>query len=112
MSMHMHVHMHIRMYVQASLDGKKKMSTMEKSRHDWGNYKERQDETTCAAGMHAHACMHMRVRHCPVRVLLRVCVRVCVPTRVALCMRVCQMMRQLDSRTDLPRGSMRFQKVG
>lgn len=30
----------------ASLDGKKKMSTMEKSRHDWGSYKEKQDEQT------------------------------------------------------------------
>jgi len=30
----------------ASLDGKKKMSTMEKSRHDWGNFKSKQDEAT------------------------------------------------------------------
>ena len=30
----------------ASIDGKKKMSTMEKSRHDWGNYKGAQDEQT------------------------------------------------------------------
>ena len=30
----------------ASIDGKKKMSTMEKSRHDWGQWKETQDETT------------------------------------------------------------------
>ena len=30
----------------ASIDGKKKLSTMEKSRHDWGNYKESQDEHT------------------------------------------------------------------
>ena len=28
----------------ASIDGKKKMSTMEKSRHDWGNAKEKMDE--------------------------------------------------------------------
>eukprot|EP00965_Chrysotila_dentata_P146869 4848931-Pleurochrysis_carterae.AAC.1 len=30
----------------ATLDGKKKMTTMEKSRHDWGNFKEKQDEST------------------------------------------------------------------
>ena len=30
----------------ASIDGKKKMSTMEKSRHDWGNFKEKQDDQT------------------------------------------------------------------
>jgi tryptophanyl-tRNA synthetase len=30
----------------ASLDGKKKMSTMEKSRHDWGQYKSKADEKT------------------------------------------------------------------
>ena len=30
----------------ASIDGKKKMSTMEKSRHDWGNFKDKQDDKT------------------------------------------------------------------
>jgi len=30
----------------ASIDGKKKMSTMEKSKHDWQGFKEKQDETT------------------------------------------------------------------
>uniref|UniRef100_A0A7S2IG15 BCNT-C domain-containing protein n=1 Tax=Haptolina brevifila TaxID=156173 RepID=A0A7S2IG15_9EUKA len=30
----------------ASIDGKKKLSTMEKSRHDWGNFKDKQDEHT------------------------------------------------------------------
>ena len=30
----------------ASIDGKKKMSTMEKSRHDWGNFKDKQDDHT------------------------------------------------------------------
>ncbi len=30
----------------ASIDGKKKMSTMEKSRHDWGSFKSKQDEQT------------------------------------------------------------------
>jgi hypothetical protein len=32
----------------ASLDGKKKMSTMEKSRRDWGGFKDKQDEQTRA----------------------------------------------------------------
>merc|ERR1712228_443718 len=32
----------------ATLDGKKKMSTMEKSRHDWGRYKDNQDDSTRA----------------------------------------------------------------
>ena len=33
----------------ASIDGgKRKMSTMEKSRHDWGAFKEKQDEATVA----------------------------------------------------------------
>jgi hypothetical protein len=32
----------------ASLDGKKKMSTLEKSRHDWGSFKEKQDDQTRA----------------------------------------------------------------
>ncbi|EOD37658.1 hypothetical protein EMIHUDRAFT_225234 [Emiliania huxleyi CCMP1516] len=31
---------------RGSLVGKKKMSTMEKSRHDWGNFKSKQDEAT------------------------------------------------------------------
>ena len=32
----------------ASIDGKKKMSTMEKSKLDWGSFKDGQDEHTCA----------------------------------------------------------------
>ena len=30
----------------ASIDGKKKMTAMEKSRHDWNGFKEKQDEQT------------------------------------------------------------------
>lgn len=36
----------------ASIDGKKKLSTMEKSKHDWGQFKDKQDEHTCAPACH------------------------------------------------------------